>query len=120
MSMSIAQLPIGGGNAVFVLRLLLATTVAWLLAAGLNVIFGRSSASLRHRVWSMSMAAALALPALLVFLPHWQVAHIAVEPDAASEAPMRLETAKLPTPIDQHDESHNLPVDSHDSGEPAA
>lgn len=76
MSLPIAQLPDAAGTIAFVLRLLLAATVTWLLAGAVTLILRRSSASLRHRVWSMSMAATLVLPVLAAVAPQWHVTRI--------------------------------------------
>jgi beta-lactamase regulating signal transducer with metallopeptidase domain len=43
------------------------------LASLLAKALGRRSASLRHLVWSLAIACALALPALLMVIPTWQV-----------------------------------------------
>src|SRR5437764_3668982 len=59
--------------ALFVLRLVLAITVVWLGVTVLALLLDRASAALRHRLWAMSMLAAIALPALLAGLPQWHV-----------------------------------------------
>jgi beta-lactamase regulating signal transducer with metallopeptidase domain len=63
----------GAAEMSFAIRTVLGATAIWVLATIVCVLLGRSSAALRHRVWSMSAAACLALPALLLVLPQWRV-----------------------------------------------
>jgi len=44
----------------------------------------RLSASLRHRLWSLSVVTTLLLPALLLILPERRVGAIRLEPPSAS------------------------------------
>ncbi|MDB5910750.1 MAG: resA 1 [Massilia sp.] len=92
MSLPFAPTSDVSAAAVFVARTLLAVTAAWLLALALNLIGRRFSASLRHRIWSMSMAAAFALPPLVALVPQWQIAHIP-PPAIASADPKPFVTA---------------------------
>lgn len=65
------------------LRLIFSLTILW-LATGLVVqLLRRSSAALRHRVWALSVLAAIALPALIIGLPSLQLGWIASGPGQA-------------------------------------
>ncbi|QEH33587.1 hypothetical protein OJF2_20890 [Aquisphaera giovannonii] len=48
-------------------------TVVLLIAGIVAAVLGRSSASLRHAIWTVALAAAVAMPALLVLLPGWRI-----------------------------------------------
>src|SRR5690348_2362187 len=49
-------------------------TVLLLLAAGVTLLLRRSTASLRHLVWTLACGGVLALPLASAVLPNWRVA----------------------------------------------
>ncbi len=49
-------------------------TVLLLLAAGVTLLLRRSSASLRHLIWTLACGGVLALPLASALLPNWRVA----------------------------------------------
>src|SRR4051812_45631899 len=61
------------GESSFAIRTILAATATWVLARLACVLLRRSSAAVRHRIWSMSAAACVILPALVLVLPQWPV-----------------------------------------------
>ena len=74
------------GSATFTLRLVCGISAVWLAAALAAIVLRRSSAALRHRVWSLSIAAALVLPALVAVMPEWRVGAISLPPAPESPA----------------------------------
>ena len=62
---------------VLLLQIVAGATVVLLLAAAVNVLLRRQSAALRHRIWTLSTLAILALPIFILLLPDlgpvWQV-----------------------------------------------
>ncbi len=63
-------------------------TVLMLAAVAATALLRRSSAALRHRVWSLTFAALLLLPGLSAALPEWRLAVLPaqIEEQAAPEA----------------------------------
>jgi hypothetical protein len=57
----------------FLIRVLLAVSVILATALLMSVIFARGSAALRHRLWSLSVAAVLMIPLLVPLLPQWKL-----------------------------------------------
>src|SRR5688572_27601605 len=75
------------GGAGFAIRVAFGVSAVWLAAgAAALVLRWRSSAALRHRLWSLATLAALALPALAALLPAWRVGAVRL-PAAAESAP---------------------------------
>jgi beta-lactamase regulating signal transducer with metallopeptidase domain len=72
---------------------LIKSSIVFVLAACAVRLLGRSSAALRHIVWSAALAAGLALPLLLANGPAWQAR---ILPSAASGWPLAVEV-KTPT-----------------------
>ncbi len=54
---------------VWLLRLVFSVTLVCLAAALTTVMLRRKSAAMRHRVWALSVAASLAMPAMLLWSP---------------------------------------------------
>ena len=109
--MNLGLIPVGGWTfEIFVLRLLIALSVAWLLSSAVAMLCRHGSAALRHRIWSLSVAAALALPALIALLPQWQIAAIPApsratevavhSPSAPQESQVQIATTDAPAHID--------------------
>jgi beta-lactamase regulating signal transducer with metallopeptidase domain len=87
--------------AAFALRLLCGLTAIWLTAGAATLLLRRRcSAALRHGVWSLSVAAALFLPALIATLPEYRVGRIEVTsptPPLATSAAQHAPTTAPPT-----------------------
>jgi outer membrane protein assembly factor BamB/beta-lactamase regulating signal transducer with metallopeptidase domain len=77
-------------------RLLSCATLIWLFAAATTWTLRRSSsAAVRHRIWSLSCQAALALPVLIQTMPQWRVGpRLAAVVSAAAVGPTKV----LPPP----------------------
>lgn len=74
----------------FLLALALKGSLVFSLAFVVTALLRRSSAAVRHAVWTLALGAALALPLLSVVVPGWQVAVLpgaAPQPLAVAPAP---------------------------------
>src|SRR4051794_41709390 len=82
-------------------RLTVAVSLVWLLAAVTTLLLRRGSAALRHQLWSLSTAAVLLLPALLITLPEWRVGKIELPAPVAvnTATPAPAEDVVLPAPV---------------------
>ena len=91
-----------------------------LLSAGLVcLLLRRNSAAVRHHIWATSIVLTLALPALAIALPHWQVlpGWTTVERptptlEQSIERPEPIEIAELPRSVSapQHDADFELSI----------
>jgi len=78
MALGIAWALNGVNDGEFAIRVVFAATVAWLVAGAAAVGLRRSPAALRHRIWALSVVAALALPGVVLMVPGWRVGGIRV------------------------------------------
>jgi beta-lactamase regulating signal transducer with metallopeptidase domain len=76
----------------------LRATLVMAAAALAGAALWRSSASLRHLVWTSALAGSLVMPALLLTLPSWRVAVLPGDPGHATSGALDLGTSGLPTP----------------------
>lgn len=82
-------------------------TALLLAAIAANVILRRSSAALRHRVWCLTFAALVLLPALSAALPEWRLeilprveeGTVATEAAIAATPPTAAEIAEVVAPL---------------------
>lgn len=87
--------------AAFLADLIVKATLLLLLAAGLAAMLRKSSAAVRHRVWSLTFASLLLLPALSYVMPELQLPILPaemVQPPAAEVAVEEVPEAKEPAP----------------------
>ena len=82
--------------AVFPVRLLIAVTAIWLCAGLASILLQSSSAALKHRLWAVSIAAALLMPLLVLILPEWRLGIIRSEPQVQIVADAQR---SLPAPV---------------------
>ena len=80
---------------VWLLRLVFSVTLVCLVAAVTTVLLRRKSAALRHRVWALSMAASLAMPAMLLWSPEVRLGWMNVAAPRDLIAPESLKLADL-------------------------
>ncbi|MCY2951430.1 MAG: M56 family metallopeptidase [Planctomycetota bacterium] len=76
MALGIAWALNGVNEAEFAIRVVFAATVAWLVAGAAAMGLRRSPAALRHRIWALSVLAALTLPGVVLMVPGWRVGGI--------------------------------------------
>ncbi len=82
-------------------------TVLLLLAAGGTVLLRRSTAALRHLIWTLACGGVLVLPVASALLPHWRVApwpNLNVPPafdakDTPIDQPSAEQTVLRPVPV---------------------
>ena len=109
------------GPAVLPVRIVADVTVMWLLAGFAALLLGRCSAALRHRLWSLTMLAAVATPMAVLFLPEvrlgWVTPHENAagnipksSPDLAQESPISHVPPISPTTETNSPHSANLPT----------
>ncbi len=80
---------------VWLLRLVFSVTLVCLAAAVITVLLRRKSAALRHRVWALSVAASLAMPAMLLWSPEVRLGWMNVAAPRDLIAPESLKLADL-------------------------
>ncbi len=82
---------------VWLLRLVFSVTLVCLAAAVTNLLLRRKSAAMRHRVWALSVAASLAMPAMLLWSPEVRLGWMNVAAPRDLIAPESLKLADLST-----------------------
>lgn len=71
-----------------------------LVVAGLaTLLFRRSSAAMRHRVWSLTMLGLMLLPVLSGLLPAWQLPILPSPPNAPSDPQPGVAHHEIATPV---------------------
>jgi HEAT repeat protein/beta-lactamase regulating signal transducer with metallopeptidase domain len=71
-------------------------TLVFAAAGFLSVTLRRRSAAARHMVWTLALLSALALPALSVALPRWQLDLVRISPLPASGTELPASSSPLP------------------------
>lgn len=81
--------------AAWAFQVLCGATLAWLVAAAAAAVLRRSSAAVRHRVWGLSVLAALAVPPVAAMLPDVRLGWLA-GPAPGKPAPPSAAKTSLP------------------------
>jgi HEAT repeat protein/beta-lactamase regulating signal transducer with metallopeptidase domain len=89
-------------------------TLVFAAAGFLSVTLRRRSAAARHMVWTLALLSALALPALSVALPRWQLDLVRISPLPASGTELPASSSPLPA------SSSPLPASSFQLRAPSA
>src|SRR5277367_2241573 len=87
---------------VWLLRLVFSVTLVCAAAIFANMLLRRSSAAMRHRVWALSIAGSLAMPAIVFWFPEVRLGWLSVTAPRATvtlESPMQSDVP-LATPSD--------------------
>ena len=106
-------------SATFPIRIVVGVTVMWLLAGLAALLLGRFSAALRHRLWSLTMLAAVAMPMAVLLLPEVRLGLVTPHenvagnysnsiPDLAQESPTTHAPPISPTTETNFPHSANL------------
>jgi beta-lactamase regulating signal transducer with metallopeptidase domain len=89
VSLATAYLPM------WLIRLTFSVALVGLAALVLNVLPGRTSAAYRHRVWALSLAASLAMPVFIQWLPEFRIGPRT--PSQTAEVPPEFRLPARPT-----------------------
>jgi beta-lactamase regulating signal transducer with metallopeptidase domain len=88
---------------VWLLRLVFSVTLVCAAAVFVNMLLRRSSAAMRHRVWALSIAGSLAMPAIIFWFPEVRLGWLSVTAPRATVALESPRPSDVPsaTPSDQ-------------------
>ena len=84
MDTAMPDLALAGPSWLPVIDALLKSTLLLALAGAAALLLRRASAAVRHSVWTIGLAGALALPVLSLALPRWEVPVVTIEAPGAA------------------------------------
>src|SRR5580704_17986435 len=88
---------------VWLLRLVFSVTLVCLAAAAAVVFLRRYSAAMRHRIWALSVAASLAMPAIIVWSPEIRLGWLSIVPRHPAVAVETVTAAEPASPAIEFD-----------------
>src|SRR5215218_1936641 len=74
-------------------------TVVLACAGGATFLLRRGSAALRHLIWTLGLASALAMPLLTLALPRWELPIVSVPRAESAAAPLPADAVSRPAPV---------------------